>query len=121
MSARRPTGQRFDIVFVGDAADLSLTVADNAVTVEDGCSTRRLVLPFGGQTGMRGHVYSPRRRQFVRLDQTVPTNRNFVLRVGHERTILVHHEQHDCHWPRLQPADVPTWLFLSSVGRDAHE
>ncbi|GEM_PF-2090592 len=49
MSARRPTGQRFDIVFVGDAADLSLTVADNAVTVEDGCSTRRLVLPFGAK------------------------------------------------------------------------
>jgi len=57
--------------------------------------------------------------RFVRLDPLVPTNRNFVLRVGHERTILVHHEQHDCHWPYLRPADVPSWLFLSSVGRDA--
>ena len=56
----------------------------------------------------------------VRLDPRVPTNRNFVLRVGHERTILVHHEQHDCHWPHLRPAERPTWLFLSSVGRDAH-
>ena len=56
----------------------------------------------------------------VRLDPLVPTNRNFVLRVGHERTILVHHEQHDCHWPYLRPAEVPAWLFLSSVGRDAH-
>ena len=55
----------------------------------------------------------------VRLDPLVPTNRNFVLRVGHERTILVHHEQHDCHWPYLRPSDVPSWLFLSSVGRDA--
>jgi sugar/nucleoside kinase (ribokinase family) len=55
----------------------------------------------------------------VRLDPLVPTNRNFVLRVGHERTILVHHEQHDCHWPYLRPVDVPSWLFLSSVGRDA--
>jgi sugar/nucleoside kinase (ribokinase family) len=56
----------------------------------------------------------------VRLDPMVPTNRNFVLRVGHERTILVHHEQHDCHWPHLRPSEVPAWLFLSSVGRDAH-
>jgi ribokinase len=56
----------------------------------------------------------------VRLDPAVPTNRNFVLRVGHERTILVHHEQHDCHWPHLRPAEVPSWLFLSSVGTDAH-
>ena len=56
----------------------------------------------------------------VRLDPAAPTNRNFVLRVGHERTILVHHEQHDCHWPYLRPAEIPSWLFLSSVGRDAH-
>lgn len=56
----------------------------------------------------------------VRLDPDVPTNRNFVLRVGHERTILVHHEQHDCHWPHLRPSEVPSWLYLSSVGQDAH-
>ena len=57
----------------------------------------------------------------VRFDSAVPTNRNFVLRVGHERTILVHHEDHDCHWPHLRPSEVPSWLYLSSVGRDAHE
>ena len=43
-----------------------------------------------------------------------------MLRVGHERTILVHHEQHDCHWPHLRPAEVPSWLYLSSVGTDSH-
>ena len=57
----------------------------------------------------------------VRLDPRVPTNRNFVLRVDHERTILVHHEQHECQWPVLDASDVPSWLFVSSVGRDAHE
>jgi hypothetical protein len=42
-----PTGQRFDTVFVGDAAaDLYLTVADDAVAVEEGPVSRRLVLPF---------------------------------------------------------------------------
>jgi ribokinase len=56
----------------------------------------------------------------VRPDPAAPTNRNFVLRVGHERTILVHHEQHECHWPHLRPAEVPSWLYLSSVGTDSH-
>ena len=164
MPAPIPTGQHFDIVFVGDtAADLYLTVADEAVTVQDGLDSRLLVLPFGAKltcevtcavaaggnsanaavacarlglrAAMVGYVGDdqPGREAvaslrsegidatFVRLDPSVPTNRNFVLRVGHERTILVHHEQHDCRWPHLPPADVPTWLFLSSVGRDAHE
>ncbi len=56
----------------------------------------------------------------MRLDRRVPTNRNFVLRVDHERTILVHHEQHRYNWPHLRPAEIPAWLYLSSVGRDAH-
>lgn len=49
-----------------------------------------------------------------------PTNRNFILRVGHERTILVDHEQHECHWRDSEPTDLPAWIYLSSVGRDAH-
>lgn len=56
----------------------------------------------------------------IHLDPLAATNRNFVLRFGHERTILVHHEEHVCQWPHLWPAEVPSWLFLSSVGRDAH-
>jgi ribokinase len=162
--APMPTGQRFDIVFVGDtAADLYLTVADDAVTVEQGPDSRRLVLPFGAKltcevtcavaaggnsanaavacarlglrTALVAYVGDDQAGRdavvslqiegidtaFVRPDPTVPTNRNFVLRVGHERTILVHHEQHDYRWPDLQPEEVPSWLFVSSVGRDAHE
>jgi ribokinase len=157
------TGERFDIVFVGDVAvDQYLTLADDAVTIEQGPESRRLVLPFGakvscevttivpaggnsanaavacarlglrtalvayvGDDGQgRGAVSALRAEgvdaSLVRPDPAVPTNRNFVLRVGHERTILVHHEQHDCHWPHLRPAEVPSWLYLSSVGTDSH-
>jgi len=159
-----PIGQRFDILFVGDAAaDLYLTLAEDAVTVEPGLESPRLVIPFGaklacevttavaaGGNSANAAVACARLRQrtalvayvgddlpgqeavwalqsegvdasLVRLDPTVPTNRNFVVRVGHERTILVHHEQHECHWPHLRPSEIPSWLYLSSVGQDAHE
>ncbi len=56
----------------------------------------------------------------VHQDHRVPTNRNVILRVGHERTILVNHEEHECRWPRLQSAEAPAWVYLSSVGHDAH-
>ena len=55
----------------------------------------------------------------VRFDPTQPTNRNFVLWFGQDRTILVRHELYDYHWPHLSPREVPRWLYLSSVGCDA--
>ena len=55
----------------------------------------------------------------VRLDKHVPTNRHFVLRVGHERTILVRHEEYDYRWTHLGPGELPAWLYLTSVGRNA--
>ncbi len=164
MPGTMPTGERFDIVFVGDVAvDQYLTLDDGSTTVEAGPEGRRLVLPFGAKVscevtttvaaggnssnaavacarlGMRTAlaayvgedtlgreaVASLRAEDvdasLVRLDPRLPTNRNFVLRVGHERTILVHHEQHDCQWPHLRPSEVPSWLYLSSVGRDARD
>ena len=86
---------------------------------------RTALVAYVGDDGQgRGAVSALRAEgvdaSLVRPDPAVPTNRNFVLRVGHERTILVHHEQHDCHWPHLRPAEVPSWLYLSSVGTDAH-
>lgn len=57
--------------------------------------------------------------RFVRIDPDTPTNRNFVLWYGDDRTILVHHERYDYHWPHLRPAEVPRWLYLSSVGEHA--
>ena len=56
----------------------------------------------------------------VRLDRHAPTNRHFVLWVGHERTILVRHEDYDYRWTRLGPSELPAWLYLTSVGRNAH-
>ncbi len=52
----------------------------------------------------------------VRFDPGQPSNRNFVLWFGQDRTILVRHEKFDYHWPHLSPREVPRWLYVSSVG-----
>jgi sugar/nucleoside kinase (ribokinase family) len=54
----------------------------------------------------------------VRFDAAHPSNRNFVLGYLQDRTILVHHESHDYHWPHLSPREVPAWVYLSSVGSE---
>lgn len=59
--------------------------------------------------------------RFVRIDPGLPTNRNFVLWYGDERTILVHHESYEYHWPHLRPSEVPRWLYLSSLGDETLE
>ena len=57
----------------------------------------------------------------VRFDPTQPSNRNFVLWFGPDRTILVRHQLYDYDWADLSPREVPGWLYLSSVGSDAPE
>ena len=57
----------------------------------------------------------------VRFDPGQPSNRNFVLWFGPDRTILVRHELYDYHWPHLSPREVPRWVYLSSVGSHAPE
>ncbi len=54
----------------------------------------------------------------VRFDPRQPSNRNFVLWYGQDRTILVHHQIYDYHWPHLSPREMPRWVYLSSVGAD---
>src|ERR1019366_10064884 len=55
----------------------------------------------------------------LRVDPGVPSNRNFVLWFGEDRTILVHHQIYDYQWVPLRPSEIPRWLYLSSVGSDA--
>ena len=57
----------------------------------------------------------------VRFDANQPSNRNFVLWFGPDRTILVRHQLYDYHWAHLSQREVPRWLYMSSVGSDAPE
>ena len=57
--------------------------------------------------------------RFVQINPGKKSNLHYVLRYGPERTILIKHEEYDYHWPHLRPAEVPKWLYFSSISEHA--
>jgi sugar/nucleoside kinase (ribokinase family) len=55
----------------------------------------------------------------IHVDSPSHTVRNFVLTVGAERTILVRHADFNYQWKGLRVNEVPTWLYVNSLGPDA--
>jgi 2-dehydro-3-deoxygluconokinase len=59
--------------------------------------------------------------RFMHVDSPAHTNRDFVLSLLGERTILVRHGAFGYHWPHLRPSEVPAWIHLTSLGPEASE
>ncbi len=59
--------------------------------------------------------------RFVRINHGKKSNYHYVLWYKDERTILIKHEEYDYHWPHLRPAEVPEWVYFSSVSEHALE
>jgi sugar/nucleoside kinase (ribokinase family) len=59
--------------------------------------------------------------RLVHIDSPAHTNRNFVLSFAGDRTVLVGDSAFNYHWPHLRLNEIPTWLFLTSVGRESLE
>ncbi len=55
----------------------------------------------------------------IHVDSPSRTVRNFVLSYGGERTILVRHAEFNYHWQGCRDYEVPTWLYINSLGPDA--
>jgi ribokinase len=55
----------------------------------------------------------------VHVDSPSHTVRNFVLTFGAERTILVRHADFNYQWKKFRDHDLPTWLYVNSLGPDA--
>src|ERR1017187_9197717 len=55
----------------------------------------------------------------IHVDSPSHTVRNFVLSFGVERTILVRHAEFNYHWAGFRDYEVPTWLYINSLGPDA--
>lgn len=57
--------------------------------------------------------------RFVRINPGKKSNYHYVLWFRDERTILIKHEEYDYHWPHLRPAEVPDWVYFSSISEHA--
>jgi sugar/nucleoside kinase (ribokinase family) len=57
--------------------------------------------------------------RFVRVNPGRSSNYHYALWYDDDRTILTRHEEYDYHWPHLRPAEVPRWLYFSSVSEHA--
>ena len=94
-----------------------------AVTVDAGGNAANAAVGFsrlGLSTALAAHVGSDEigrtmqaslefegvATHLMRFDPTQPSNRNFVLWFGQDRTILVRHELFDYHWPDLSPREI---------------
>ncbi len=58
---------------------------------------------------------------FVHMHADKKSNYHYVLRFGAERTILIKHEDYDYHWPKIRPAEIPQWVYFSSISEGAAE
>jgi ribokinase len=59
--------------------------------------------------------------RLIRTNPGKKSNYHYVLWYGDERTILIKHENYDYHWPHLRPAEVPRWIYFSSISEHALE
>jgi ribokinase len=59
--------------------------------------------------------------RFVRVNPRKKSNYHYVLWYKDERTILIKHEEYDYHWPHLRPAEMPRWIYFSSISEHALE
>lgn len=53
--------------------------------------------------------------RYVQVNRNMASNYHFVLRYGSERTILIKHEKYDYIWPSIRGAEVPAWVYFSSI------
>lgn len=59
--------------------------------------------------------------RFVHINKDKVSNYHYVLWYKEERTILIKHEEYVYEWPRFRPADIPRWVYFSSISKDALE
>lgn len=59
--------------------------------------------------------------RFVRVNPGKKSNYHYVLWYKEDRTILIKHEEYDYIWPNLRPAEMPKWIYFSSISENAIE
>lgn len=59
--------------------------------------------------------------RFVRVNPRKKSNYHYVLWYKDERTILIKHEEYKYQWPHMRPAELPRWVYFSSISEHAVE
>lgn len=57
--------------------------------------------------------------RFIRINPDKKSNYHFVLWYKEDRTILIKHEEYNYIWPKLEAAEIPRWMYFSSVSEHA--
>lgn len=82
-----------------------------------------LVANVGGDLHGRDMITALQKQKvdsrFVHINPDKMSNYHYVLWYKEERTILIKHEEYDYHWPRLKPAEIPKWIYFSSISKNA--
>lgn len=103
---------------VGNAANAAVAFAK--LGIKSG-----LVSNVGGDSHGRDIIKSLHDKKvdsrFVIINPNKKTNYHYVLWYKEERTILIKHEEYDYHWPRFRTADIPDWVYFSSISKNALE
>lgn len=103
---------------VGNAANASVSFA--RLGLNSG-----LISNVGGDMHGRDMITSLHEKgvdsRFVHINPDKKSNYHYVLWYKEERTILIKHEEYEYHWPRFKPAEVPKWIYFSSIGKNALE
>ncbi|HSX47441.1 MAG TPA: carbohydrate kinase family protein [Patescibacteria group bacterium] len=103
---------------VGNAANASVCFARLGLN-------SALVSNVGGDSHGRDMINTLHKNhvdnRFVRIHPDKKSNYHYVLWYKEERTILIHHENYDYHWPHFTPNEIPNWLYFSSVSEHAIE
>ncbi len=53
--------------------------------------------------------------RFINIEPEFTTNTNFIVNYKAERTILVRHENFEYDWPHIRKAEMPKWIYFSSL------
>jgi ribokinase len=103
---------------VGNAANASVAFARLGLK-------SALVANVGGDQHGRDMITTLQKNgvdaRFVHINTGKPSHYHYVLWYGNERTILVNSVDYAYHWPHPRPAEMPKWVYFSSVGKFALE
>lgn len=103
---------------VGNAPNASVSFARLGLT-------SGLVSNVGGDSFGRDMISALHKEhvdsRFVHINPGKVSNYHYVLWYKDERTILIKHENYDYHWPHIRPADMPRWIYFSSISKNALE